>query len=173
VFFLCGMTFTCLGWPVNETFRRFKLDLWLYRLGAAAGYFFSMDEAAGFHEYVGRVLERKTGALEGSAIQGHGYGWVVVYAIPCVGGVAFLVWRSLRILKEGAAKQAGRKLAASCLAALVGLAVALFALEGVQGYFEYHGNTTTIFPCFEEAVEVLILLCLIYGHLHIAETHEL
>ena len=172
LFFVCGMTFACLGWSPGEAFRRFRLDRWIYRLGALASFFFSLDEASGFHEYVGRTLERKIGVLQGSAIEGHGYGWVVVYLVPCVAGVAVLCWRTLRVLRQ-APEPRGVRMAKASLLGLLLAAVALFVLEVVQGYLAYHGQSVTISACFEESCEVFLLLCLTYAHLCVARAHDL
>lgn len=133
---------------------------------AALGFcFFSLDELISVHEFFGRRFERHTGFLEGSPIYDWGFSWVLFY-FPL-----FLVTVSTKIVLFH--NLAPNKRSKQLLWLTAGSLLLFFFCEATQGFMlAVYEKRTTVFPVFEEALELIALLSLYSFNLSLVSGHE-
>jgi len=139
----------------RRTFR------WLFLLFAVGCVYLSADESAMIHEKVGTLFERATGVTEGSAIDGRGFSWLLVFGPIALGGLCLIPFTLGRVI-SGMPVETRRKRAAWLL--LVGMVLcvpAVLVLEWLEACTVGRVGLAMTLTAFEESLELVPALCLV------------
>lgn len=175
LFLVCAATFALLGWsrPADERVSLPRFARYVAQIGAVACVFFSADEMLMLHERMGILLEEGTGIGKGTAIEGLGFSWVLVYAPLALAG-AYLVLRMVKCLLERIPDEPPMRRRLSRFLWIIVLGVpALLALEATEALSFLQFGGAGYLTCVEEGVEILILWAVFRSNVLFAEGYQL
>mgnify|MGYP006296918279 CR=1 FL=1 len=134
--------------------------------------FLSADEILAIHEYVGYRLEVDAGLGRNTPLYGMGFTWVLIYIPLALIALVFLTLVYRRLIRH--LPNCGPR---RCARRMLTLAWALFIFvsgaELLEAAIWYEGFKAYLLPCFEETMELALLMTIWRLNLVIAEARGL
>ena len=178
LFLICGLSFGMIGWAKAGPLRLRKASAWFLRLVALGCVFLSADETLMIHERFARAFQRRFGILAGTAIHGRGYSWPLVYGPVAFIGAAALIVLYVKLISQAPLSEAAgkrpRRNAAVALAIGLLAVPAVLGCEVLEAWLVAGGAEVQkmILPCFEEALELVLLMGLLTCNTIIARLYD-
>ncbi len=160
MFLLVGLSFVPMAETAGQGGSR-RLASAFFLLVAVGCVGLSADEAVGIHERIGVHLESATGLLDDTGVEKRGFSWVLVYGPVALLVLGFVTREMLAAIRRMPGAPSSRRLTRAILGAALLAVPSILVLEVIQGFTWSRGTPDTIFPCFEEAAEVIALSCLL------------
>jgi len=167
IFFFTSAAFVLLGWGCSPQFTISPLTRWVFRLTAIGACGLAADEVASIHETTGKWAGRLL--VDTPVLEDKGFLWVPLLAPVMVIGFLIAAHYLNTILKPLSPPR--RQLAQVALVvALICLPLGVFVLELLEARAD---SPITIFPCFEEAAEIIGMYSLFWSALLAAKEYQL
>lgn len=120
---------------------------------AAVSLFFSADEMISIHEMLSSKASEAIGLGNGSILEG--FSWVLIYAPAAAAGLVWLFFIIRGLFERMSSEQRRRTLRTILVLTL--LVAGVLAFEVLESAIYHSGKRDSIFPCFEESLELLII----------------
>ena len=174
LFLVWALSFAVIGWSgPNPTLRLTWPTRWFFRLAAVGACFLSLDEATTFHEMVGMSIERKTNLTDGTALEGFGYMWTLVYTPIVVVGIVLMIYCLRPLITGMPAREAEKRRAWALIAAVCILVLAVLGWEALEACMRLAGAVNTVLQCLEETTELAWIGSAVTLNMLIARSHGL
>lgn len=171
LFLVVSLAFLLLGWSTTPQFVISQQARWWFRLSAIGACLISADEVASVHETVGKWFARFMHQQSDTPVDEKGFSWILLFAPPALFVFSIMVYHLFQTLKTLPREK--RQYAQFALVTAFLSLPSVFGFELLEAYFTYTQPTRTVFPCFEEAAEVVGMYSLFLCAVLIANHYEL
>lgn len=171
LFLTVSLAFMLLGWSHSAMFRVSQTARRWFQLTALGTCLLSADEVASIHETSGKWIARVLYKEINFPADDKGFSWMFLLGPIALISLLMVTYHLYQVSASLPAEK--RVYIKNMLLISIGSLISVFGFEALEAYFSYIQPTQTIFPCFEEAAEIVGMYSLLFCTVSIITHYEL